>query len=290
MLVLFGGAMTLLSTQVRFGRMRYVAFALVIMIMTTIYIPSFNPSARYVQIDVGQGDASVLRDGRRAVIVDVGPESSYDLLRYLRHEGLTIEAVILSHLDEDHAGALGTLLSSEMDVQRVIMADRALEDVQSDVVKDSLNLLSEKGIRIEYVHAGDEIDLQSMRFDVLSPNDELSGSNERSLLLHGRFKEWSILTTGDLPSGKEPEMVPACDILKVAHHGSKNASSLSFLTAAMPDIALISVGRNSYGHPHSRVLEDLERIGSAVYRTDESGCITIWMGDELKVETYLRNQ
>ena len=84
--------------------------------------------------------------------------------------------------------------------------------------------------------------------------------------------------------------MPDCDLLKVAHHGSKNATSTAFLQQTTPELALISVGTdNRYGHPSGRVLEDLDQIGARVFRTDQSGCITVWLiGERRMVQTFLR--
>ena len=78
-------------------------------------------------------------------------------------------------------------------------------------------------------------------------------------------------------------------MLKVAHHGSKNATSDAFLEMVRPEIALISVGKNnSYGHPHVRVLDALETIGARVERTDQSGCITVRLEEEpMEIKTFL---
>ena len=67
-----------------------------------------------------------------------------------------------------------------------------------------------------------------------------------------------------------------CDVLKVAHHGSKSSSSDAFLDAADPKIAVISVGKNNiYGHPHARTLKRLKKRGIRVYRTDINGTVGI---------------
>ena len=103
----------------------------------------------------------------------------------------------------------------------------------------------------------------------------MEGDNERSLVLYTQSMGVRILTTGDLPTKSEMKSPPDCDILKVAHHGSKYATSDDFVRQTTPKIALISVGANNrYGHPTARVLEALDSVGAAVYRTDESGCIT----------------
>jgi len=287
-LVLIAFAMALTGVQIRFGRKRKLAMAAVLLLTALLYLPRFDPSARYVQLDVGQGDASLIRTGRRAVVVDVGPAYSYDLLRYLRHEGLAVDAVILSHLDEDHAGALGVLLSSEIKVDRVIIDDRAQEYAASAMVTEAMDALMQAE-KVETVGVGEQLDFGNVCLSVLSPGDALSGSNERSLLLACEAAGKTLLLAGDLPIGSEPERVPDCDVLKVAHHGSKNATSSGFLEMAQPEIALISAGAgNSYGHPHARVLKDLEQAGARILRTDRSGCITLGLqGETIAVQTML---
>lgn len=287
LLALFAGMMALLSPAIRFGRGRYRALAACLLLMLAGYLPRLNPAARYVQLDVGQGDAAVLRKGRHAVMVDVGPEDSYDPLRYLRHEGLYLDAVILSHLDADHMGGLGTLLESEVNVGCIVMADPSGEAL-SETARSALELAQRMGVPVKIVSAGDGVEWADMRFEVLSPDESIEGSNERSLVLYADFSGMRLLLTGDLPIECEMDDPPECDVLKVAHHGSKNASSLAFLEETSPEIALISVGEgNSYGHPTQRVLDDLYAVGARVYRTDESGCITLWPGTQgVRVQTY----
>ena len=287
-LLLVGCAMMLVSGIIRFGRLRKAAFLASVIALIAFYLPRFDPAARYVQLDVGQGDASLIRSGRHAVVVDVGPESSYDLIRYLRHEGLFVDAVVLSHLDEDHAGALKSLLSSEIGVNRVIMAEGAQDILSSVAVMEGLRLLDEMDIEPEQVKAGDLVTAADAQLIVLSPNDALSGSNERSLLVYASAAGKNLLLTGDLPEDCEPEIVPPCDVLKVAHHGSRYASTPEFLSMAQPELAVISVGAsNRYGHPHERVLSDLDAVGANVLRTDHMGCITVYLEDELRVKTML---
>ena len=272
--------MAVCSRRVRVsGRRARKAFFLAALMACT-YLPRFDGSVRYVQLDVGQGDGALLRSGRHALIVDVGPEDSYAMLRYLRHEGLHVDAVVLSHLDVDHAGALATLLASEVAVPRLVMAVGAQEGEIAPAVSQALDLARGEGVRIEWVRAGDAIEAAGFTLDVLSPDDALSGSNERSLVLTGEVGGMTLLTLGDLPADCEMEAIPDCDILKVSHHGSKYATSTALIGAASPQVALISVGRNSYGHPSERVLGDLAAVGAQVLRTDQCGCITVRAGED----------
>ncbi|MBP3655297.1 MAG: DNA internalization-related competence protein ComEC/Rec2 [Clostridia bacterium] len=287
-LVLLIASAALISRRIRFGRGNAVCAAAVVGLFAALYMPRFDPAPRYVQLDVGQGDCAVLRSGRHAVLMDVGPAYCYDALRYLRHEGLFVDAVILSHLDEDHAGALSTLIRSEISVPSVVIAEGALRDADSAVVTDALALAESKGISLRAVDAGDRLSLSWLQAEVLSPPPGIEGSNERSLLLHAQIAGKHILMTGDLPAECEPEVLPDCDILKVAHHGSKNATSAALLAMTSPECAVISVGAgNAYGHPSPRVLDDLAAVDAHVYRTDQSGCITLWLDEDIRAQTYI---
>ena len=286
--LLFLLLMMLVSSRIRFGRRRKAVFAAAAFLLAASYLPRLCPAARYVQLDVGQGDGAVLRKGRHAVLVDVGPADSYAALHYLRHEGLILDAVILSHPDEDHAGALGVLLDSEIEIPCLYVSSGAFSEQTSAAVMEAMNRIEAEGIPVHAVSRGDAIHTPFVSFDVLSPADWMMGSNERSLLLYARMEGVSILTAGDLPEICEPETVPSADILKVAHHGSAGATSEAFLAMASPEMAIISVGENWYGHPTRRVLDALHACGSEVVRTDESGCITIWLADgEYRLERFL---
>lgn len=277
----------LLTSRIRFGASRRLAALLILLCAASGYALRFDPAARYVQLDVGQGDGAVFRRGRRAVLVDVGPTDSYEALRYLRHEGLYVDAVILSHLDEDHAGALGVLLASEIEVPAVITARGAAGEQTTQAVHDALDMLAQRRIALHEVRRGDHIDVNGISFDVLSPDDRLRGSNERSLLLYAQAEGVSLLLAGDLPIGSEPESVPKADVLKVAHHGSKNSTSDAFVKMASPEAAIISVGKgNWYGHPHARVLDALQ--GACLLRTDQNGCIMLRLRDgEWEAECFV---
>lgn len=272
--------MAVCSRRVRINGSRAGKVICLAALMACSYLPRLDGSVRYVQLCVGQGDGALLRSGRHAVLIDVGPADSYAMLHYLRYEGLYVDAVVLSHLDVDHAGALGVLLESEVDVPRLVMAGGAETGEIAQTVVQALSCARTAGVDIEQVTAGDTIDAAGFALRVLSPDDALSGSNERSLVLVGEVDGMTLLTLGDLPASCEMDDVPDCDILKVAHHGSRYATSAALIEAASPQVALISVGRNSFGHPAQRVLDDLEASGAQVLRTDESGCITIRAGED----------
>lgn len=288
--LLFAALMMLISSQIRWGKARKAAAAVTAALLIISYLPRFDPAPRYIQLDVGQGDAALFRRGKKAVLIDVGPEDNYDMLWYLRHEGLEVEAAILSHLDEDHAGALGVLHESEVEIPVIVMPGGAVTEETSSGVLKAIGAIGAGGGKIHEAALGDRISVLGIDMDVLAPDTLSIGSNERSLLLHARMEDVALLLTGDLPIGHEPEELPDCDVLKIAHHGSKYATSDRFLSMTTPEIAIISVGaNNSYGHPAQRVLDSLVRTGSCILRTDETGCITLRLRrGEIRTEVFLK--
>jgi competence protein ComEC len=97
-----------------------------------------------------------------------------------------------------------------------------------------------------------------------------------------------VLFTGDLPAENEPDIIPDCDILKVAHHGAENATSARFLAASTPEIAVISVGENSHNHPRPEVVERLTDCGAEVLRTDTRGMITATLSNHTwQISTFI---
>lgn len=284
---LFALLLMLLSRKIRFGNLRAAAAALLAVSVVLTYVPRLDPRARYVQLDVGQGDAALFREGRNAVIIDAGPTDCYELLRYLRYEGLLVKAVVLSHMDQDHAGGLNVLLDSEIAIPAVILPKGTLDNEQDDPL---VMRLCQEGIALYEAGRGDQIEIGKLNMLALTPQRYSLDGNENSLVLHAKIEDVSFLLTGDLPAESEPDDLPPCDVLKVAHHGSKSSTSERLLAQVMPKYALISVGAdNWYGHPNRQTLERIDDAGAKTLRTDREGCITLWLNEsEIKAETFLR--
>ena len=101
-----------------------------------------------------------------------------------------------------------------------------------------------------------------------------------------------ILFTGDLGLRYEQDAYPDCDVLKVAHHGSKYSTGDRLLSGAQPEIAVISVGYNTYGHPSEEAMDRLRQAGAQILRTDQCGLITVSVSPEgaLSISTYLEDE
>ena len=112
-------------------------------------------------------------------------------------------------------------------------------------------------------------------------------------LLYKKPREFDMLFSGDIGLEGEEYMrkqgeLKQYDVLKVAHHGSKNSTSLNFLLQISPQIGLISCSEsNSYGHPHKELLDRLKTVGCQYYITKDSGAVTIKTdGDKLWAKEY----
>jgi len=161
-----------------------------------------------------------------------------------------------------------------------------------------VRLLEEEGAEIRIAEAGQKIIFQEdplIFMEILHPFENLEGqeiknSNDTSIVARLVFDDISFLFTGDIGKKVEAKLVKQntdldSDVLKVCHHGSKTSSSLGFLEAVSPEIAVIQVGENSYGHPHQEVLSNLEEFDIEILITKELGDIkVISNGDNFKIK------
>ena len=244
-----------------------------------------------VAIDVGQGDAIALRTPRgRWLLVDAGPRgfggSDAGLTRvvpYLHGQGARrLEAIILSHPDEDHAGGLAAVLRN---VRTGAVLGPGFSGGQSGHMLGAEEARS-ANIPWRRAAAGDAWTLDGVDFEVLSPapggpSNHSPGRpdpNAWSVVLRVTYGDFSALLTGDADAAIEDRLLDQGRVtaLKVGHHGSRTSTSEAFVRAVSPAYALISVGaRNRYGHPNPGVLARLARAGTRVYRTDRDGTVTL---------------
>ena len=226
-------------------------------------------------IDVGQADAILVECDGENMLVDGGNGADSSLIyAYLkRHRIRRIKYLVNSHPHEDHVGGLPGALNYAT-VERGFSSYRHYD---SDAFQDYVDYLSMQDVELEVLEAGASLSLGGATVQVLGPLVRDSEVNNNSLVLHVEYGVVSFLLTGDLERDGEDSlldagMVPDCTVLKVAHHGSRDSSGYRFLRSALPEYAVISVGRdNSYGHPTEEVLGRLEDAGATVFRTDWHG-------------------
>lgn len=231
-------------------------------------------------IDIGQGDATLIKCGTHAMLIDAGNNNMGTTVQlYLKNQGVeSLDYVIGTHPDADHIGGLDVI------VYKYDCANVLLPDYEKDTktYTELMDVIREKSYQITYPVPGIVYQLGEAEFTILAPisNDYGSNANDYSIALRLTHGENSFLFTGDAESESETEMLQSAeelsaDVYKVAHHGSDSASTQAFLEAVSPKYAVISCGEgNSYGHPHAEVLNRLRQMGIEVFRTDEQGSIT----------------
>ncbi len=234
-------------------------------------------SLRVIFLDVGQGDAILLSSGSNQLLIDTGKNGRAllsGLGEYVPFWDRTIEMVLLTHPDQDHIGALPDLLDRYR-VSLLLSADIPEETAVGRAVRTSVESHRIRRIapfRGLSVTIGPGVTLETIFPEIEMPFRP-KYTNESSVVALLSVGADSFLFTGDLP--KEEIVLPERDIrvLKVSHHGSKYSTSDVFLDRMKPEEAVISVGKNSYGHPAPEVLDRLGRRGIRTFRTDMSGAI-----------------
>ena len=228
--------------------------------------------ARIAVLDVGQGNAVVVRTHKNTLVYDTGPAWGGRVIAdYLRGEGVKhIDRLIISHNNADHSGGLEYL------------------QMQKDISIGTL-YTHESDARCK---REDEWEWDDVVFTMLhpAPGFTADNTNDQSCVVridtpHGL----SMLLTGDITDEVEeillPDLQPA-SVLLVAHHGSNTSTSEEFVQAVNPELAVISVGAtNRHKHPHKDVLQRLRH--HKILRTDQHGAIIIhFIGDEVQTKTW----
>jgi competence protein ComEC len=246
--------------------------------------------ARISVLDVGQGDA-ILVEGSRGgrLLVDGGPDPGRLLVQLDRRIppwDRRLDAVILTHPHEDHVAGLALLLARDR-VGRVLEPGMRGPGPGYTAWLDRLDRSGAPPHLA--IAAGDRLAVDDIALRVLwpirgevpsEPVDSGKGINNVSVVLLGAIGERRFLLAGDVEEDIDPSLLatglPRLDFLKVAHHGSRTATTEPFVEAVRPRVAVASAGAgNSYGHPAQSTLERLTVVGARVYRTDRDGTVTV---------------
>ncbi|WP_082233776.1 DNA internalization-related competence protein ComEC/Rec2 [Halobacillus massiliensis] len=239
-------------------------------------LPYISPKGSITMLDVGQGDTFVIElPYRRSVILidaagspsfssDKNAVFNYVIDPYLLSRGIrTIEAVFISHEDNDHSGSLDSLIQNYK-IGHIFTHPYSLKG---------------KGER-HFLKAEKVVQISGTEFHILHPSNDLKDENDNSLVLYVELggKKW--LFTGDISKHVEKDIIEKypqleADVLKLAHHGSNTSTSLEWIRGLNPSVALISAGvNNQYGHPHEEIIELVENEELLILRTDEHGAVT----------------
>lgn len=243
-------------------------------LMATILLPAPFSGTEYMQLDMGNADAAVLRQEKHVLVVDAG-EYGGDLASYLRAEHLPVDLLVLTHLHSDHAGGVRELLDEGIPIRRCVMPSGALAADFDEEVLPLLARMEANGTVIETVRRGDILQWAEGKLTVLFPPEGFSASNandgSKALLVEAEGVK--LLLTGDLSARYGQYAAVSADVVKAAHHGSKNGTTQAFLDESAPTAVLVSTKRENAAD-YLRGITDAD-----VYSTLESGAIIIRMAD-----------
>ena len=239
-----------------------------------------------VMLDVGQGDAFLLRSRGDALLVDTGNQDGKLVSALARHHVVHLGSVLVTHADDDHCGSLDALARC-VGVDRVLVA-RDMLACEDEACKRLVEQSEALAPTIEGLAVGDSFSVGSFSCLVVWPETfSDAGGNADSVCLYVSYDgdgdgaaDATALFTGDAEKDEigqvlERRRIANVDILKVGHHGSRNGLTHDEVAQLDPTISLIGVGAgNRSGHPHAEKLALLSEAGSSVYRTDLDGDVT----------------
>ena len=280
---------------------RAATIALVIAVAVAGGVAAARPGSfpRVTILDVGQGDG-ILVEGSRGgrLLIDGGPDPDRLLVVLDRHVppwDRRIDTVILTHPHEDHVAGLALLLD-RYHVGRVF--EPGMRGPGPGYAAWVARLSGSRAPVRGGLAAGDRLDVDDIALRVLWPNrgqvpidppDGGTGINNVSVVLLGQVGSRRFLLMGDVEQAIDPQLLaeglPHVDLLKVAHHGSKTATTQAFVDAVEPRVAVASAGAgNPYGHPAKATLDRLAVAGARVLRTDRDGTVVVgFEHDEMTV-------
>ncbi|PEI75073.1 DNA internalization-related competence protein ComEC/Rec2 [Bacillus wiedmannii] len=251
-------------------KIMFVASGVFLFVCTCHYVyPYFRESGSVTFLDVGQGDAILIRlpYDKGIYLIDTGGTMRANKEEWQRkkHEFSVGNDILIPYLQKEGIKTIDKLI--------VTHGDAVLEKL---LKKQAL----EKAVKISEVGEGESWSVNEAEFFVLAPTGKARSENNASIVIWAKLGGATWLFTGDLEEEGEKFLIATypdlrADVLKVAHHGSNTSSIVPFLSAVQPDVAIISVGeRNRYGHPHKEVIERLEKMGIEIWRTDKQGAIS----------------
>jgi competence protein ComEC len=289
------------------GRLRWFFFSFTwtpLLAWALFSSPSVSKPLQITFIDVGQGDAALVRfPGGERMLIDGGGSNGLDtgeavLAPFFWQSRISgIDYVVATHPQLDHIGGLATILR-RFPVGEVWTNGVRREIPFADEFEKELAL---RKIPVRVVRRNQKVAIGSCGVTILNPSEALPGGAEGKALNNGSTVLrvdcpglFSALFTADVEAAAEGEIVRSglaleSDVLKVPHHGARGSVHPEFLAAVNPKVAVISVGsHNRYGHPTREALSAYARMGTAIYQTDLGGAIRVeGSASELSVRRFV---
>ncbi len=285
------------------GRMRgsaweyvicFVALAVLMAVGLRLLVRVRGSDLTIVYADVGQGDGIFIQCGDIDMFIDGGSTSitsvgTYRIEPLLLYYGVTdVDLWFLTHPDSDHTSGFLEVVEDSGDAGATHISSLVINtaSVTSDEWDEIKTAISEKGISLQLIEAGNSLSAGKLRIECLYPtgSETFTDVNDLCTVLNITYSSVSFLMTGDISSDVEaalceryadkPEKL-ACTVLKVPHHGSKYSSSDEFLDVINATYAVISCGKNTYGHPSDEAIERIENSGAEIFCTLYDGAVIL---------------
>lgn len=250
-------------------------------------------------LDVGQGDGIYIKgpagghyfiDGGSS---DVKKAGKYRIEPFLKSRGVgELDYVFISHGDSDHISGIEEMLERKSTGVRIRTLVLPVQEVWDEHLLGLAKKAMDGGTSVAVMERGMALKEGDMSLSCLAPGREFPGEkgNAASMVLLLSCGEFDMLFTGDIEGEGEEALTQmletdcgakSIEVLKAAHHGSKNSSSEEFLEEVKPKYTIISAGiKNRYGHPHEETVERLAAAGSKICSTQENGAVMIEAEDK----------
>ncbi len=237
-------------------------------------------------LNVGQGDGELITlPGSVQVLIDGGKPNGLalqEIEKIMPTDDRTIEIVSMTHPQLDHFGGLIEVVK-HYKVGAFVSNGRV---AQMTAFQELERVLDERKIPRIVFRKGDRILYNKYVINNIWPEGAYVNTkdpNDGSLVFELVAPEGNMLFTGDIGSNIEDEIIKSykktVDVLKVPHHGSRFSSSVEFLNVIKPKVAIIEVGKNTYGHPTKEALSRLQTTGARIFRTDQGGTLEVLFND-----------
>lgn len=304
-----------------YERISWQGATLFLAIIISLLTVKIKDDLEITMIDVGQGDGFLIQNANgNAYLIDSGSSSrfgvgTYQVIPFLKAKGIgELQYVFASHSDKDHVNAIEEIIEQSENGNGIRMKYLVIPGIgsrdQDEAYKNIVLKAKEKNIPIIYMNKGDVLKDDNLKITCLHPPKKFipENGNAYSNVLWISYRNFDALFTGDVEGNGEKELIGTLqnwlrrsadknkdvhlEILKVAHHGSKNTTSDKFLALSNPQIGLLSCAlHNSYGHPHKELLNRLEKHKISYFMTSQEGAVKIRTdGKKIWITTFFGNQ
>lgn len=246
----------------------------------SIHNELLNSKFSVVFFDVGCADCALVTYGDFHIMIDLGGNNA-TVINYLKDYHISrIDLLVATHSDSDHISGMIDLIE-DVYVSEFWCSEYELSlDKKSFAFNNILKNLTDSGTTVKAVDTSDSLNYQDLSLQVLSPTLEYDDDNDNSLVIKATYKETSFLFTGDISKKVEKELINSntdlsADVIKISHHGSKTASTVDFLQAVNPSLAVISIGYNTYSLPSNEVIDRLNNMDIYTVQTMTNGNIYV---------------